>query len=113
MRKTLAALLVACLHLPSSALADEALGRVRAVYYETARGVLVEARVARPGAIRWADVAVGTGSVLVQLPPGMEARVGDVVALRPGEPKSSELARVLPTSVASRALAAEQSSAGR
>ena len=72
----------------SPANAQEATGRVRAIYYEAAHGVLVEAKLARrPTAIRWADVGVG-----------------DLVAVRLAEPKSSPLAQILPQVAVSRAL---------
>ena len=77
--------------------AEEATGRVLALYYEAARGVLVEARLAhKPTAIRWVDVELSGRTVLVQVPAGMNAAVGDIVAVRLAEPKSSQLAQILP-----------------
>src|SRR5258705_2600052 len=81
----------------SPANAEEAIGRVRTVYYEAARGVLVDAKMARrASAIRWADVEVQGRMVLVQMPSGLEAGVGDLVAVRLAEPKSNQLAQILP-----------------
>ena len=85
--------------------AEEATGRVRAIYYEAARGVLVEARLVRQSsAIRWADVELPGRRVLVQMPAGMNAAVGDAVAVRLGEPKSSQLAQILPGVTVARAV---------
>ena len=69
--------------------AEEASGRVRAIYYEGARGVLVEPKMLRrPSAVRWADVELdGKRRALVQLPASMEARIGDIVAVQLEAPK--------------------------
>ena len=89
----------------SPANAQEATGRVRAIYYEAAHGVLVEAKLARrPTAIRWADVELQGRSVLVRMPAAFNAGVGDLVAVRLAEPKSSQLAQILPQVAVSRAL---------
>ena len=89
----------------SPANAEEAIGRVRTVYYEAAKGVLVDAKLSRRGSvIRWADVEVQGRMVLVQIPGAMNAAVGDVVAVRLAEPKSSQLAQILPQVAVSRVL---------
>jgi hypothetical protein len=99
------------LYLPTAA-AEEATGTVRGVYYEAARGVLVDARLARrPSAIRWVDVELDGDQPaerkrqLVQVPAGMDATVGDIVALNLGEPKSTQLAAVLPAAAVNRVFA--------
>ena len=78
----------------SDALAQEATGSVRAVYYETARGVLVDGSMLRPaGAASWVDVEMGDQRrVLLLVPRHLRAHVGDVVAVQLGEPKSVALA---------------------
>jgi hypothetical protein len=87
------------------ATADEVLGRVRALYYEAGRGVLVEAKMLhRSSAIRWADVEVSSRRILVQLPADMNAAPGDLVAVRLGDPKSTQLAQILPTVAINRAV---------
>lgn len=90
----------------NAASAEETTGRVRSIYYESSRGVLVDASMLRrPAAARWADVElVGSGSrVLAQLAAGMDAAVGDLVSVRLGEAKSSQLAQALPSLTVSRA----------
>lgn len=105
MRTALAFLCFGLFLFLSPANAQEALGRVRAIYYEAARGVLVDARMShRSSAIRWADVELQGRSVLVQMPSGLSAGVGDVVAVRLAAPKSSQLAQILPQVAVSRAL---------
>jgi len=85
--------------------AEEVMGRVRALYYEAGRGVLVEAKMLhRPSAIRWADVELSSRRLLVQLPADMNAGPGDLVAVRIGDPKSSQLAQILPTVAVNRAV---------
>jgi hypothetical protein len=92
--------------------AEEATGRVRGVYYEAARGVLVEAKMQRPlSAARWVDVELD-GDLpperkrqLVQMPADLHVQAGDRVALRLGEPKSTQLAEILPFVAMNRALA--------
>ena len=76
--------------------ADEASGRVRAIYYEGARGVLVDPKMLRrPSAVRWVDVELDAQRrALVQLPSGMDAGIGDVVVVQLVSPKSTEIARV-------------------
>src|SRR4051812_23487472 len=93
--------IVALLYLPSAG-AQEASGRVRGIYFEASRGVLVDASLLRrPGATRWLDVELDGDQPaerrrqLVLLRPGMDAALGDVVSLRLGEPKSTQLAEVL------------------
>jgi len=89
----------------SPANAQEATGRVRTIYYEAAHGVLVDARLShRASAIRWADVELPGRRVLVQMPAGMNAAVGDAVAVRLAEPKSSQLAQILPGVTVARAV---------
>jgi uncharacterized protein with ACT and thioredoxin-like domain len=77
--------------------AEDASGFVRAVYFETARGVLVDAGMLhRPGATRWVDVELtDKRRVLVEVPAKMQAGVGDLVDVQLGEPKSTALASVL------------------
>jgi hypothetical protein len=89
----------------SPANAEEAIGRVRTVYYEAARGVLVDAKMShRASAIRWVDVEVNGRMLLVQMPAALNAGVGDLVAVRLAEPKSNQLAQILPQVAVSRAL---------
>jgi hypothetical protein len=78
--------------------AQEATGRVRAIYYEAARGVLVDPKMLRrPSAPRWVDVELdGKERALVQLPSNMEASVGDIVAVQLASPKSPEIAKADP-----------------
>jgi hypothetical protein len=78
--------------------AEETSGRVRAIYYEGARGVLVDPKMLRrPAAARWVDVELeGKRRALVQLPASMEAYVGDVVVVQLASPKSIEMARAEP-----------------
>jgi len=113
MRTVLTLACIAGLLYLSSASAQEATGRVRAVYYEASRGVLVDAGMLRgKKAARWLDVELDAGigagrRELVLLPEGMSASVGDRVALRLGEPKSTQLAEVLPAIAVNRAYAVE------
>jgi hypothetical protein len=100
----LAGLLLAAVLSPASA--EDATGRVRAIYYQAGPGVLVDAKMLHsPSAIRWADVDVRGRSVLVQMPAEMNAKPGDLVAVRLAEPKSSQLAQILPELAVSRAIA--------
>jgi len=94
--RTLAACLLALLALPA-AHAEDASGLVRAVYFESARGVLVDASMLhKPGAVRWVDVELADQRrILVQVPPQLEAAVGDYVGVQLGDPKSAALASVL------------------
>jgi hypothetical protein len=93
--------------------AEEALGRVEGVYHEAARGVFVPARGTEARS-RWADVDVGGRKVLARVPDGMAVAPGDRIALRLGDPKSSPLAFVLPTTTVSRVLAPDpNASVGR
>jgi hypothetical protein len=111
MRTALVTFCIGTLLFACSASAEEATGRVRGVYYEAARGVLVDAKMLRrPSAIRWVDVEL-TGDhpperkrQLVQLPSEMNAAVGDVVAVQLGEPKSTQLAQILPAVAVNRAI---------
>jgi hypothetical protein len=75
--------------------AQEATGRVRAIYYEAARGVLVDAKMLRrASAVRWVDVELdGKERALVQLPSNLEANVGDIVAVQLASPKSPQIAK--------------------
>ena len=81
--------------------AQEATGRVRAIYYEAARGVLVEPKMLRrPSALRWVDVELdGKKRALVQLPANMEASVGDIVAVELMTPKPVQAAHAEPIRV--------------
>jgi hypothetical protein len=94
MRTALGFILLACLLVSLSARADEVTARVRAIYYQAAGGVLVEpSLLRRPGAARWADIELADRRrALVQLPAGMEARIGDVVAVQLATPKSIDTA---------------------
>jgi hypothetical protein len=88
----------------SSVQGAETTGRVRALYYEAARGVLVEAKMLHgAGATRWADVEAEGRRLLVRVPAGMSAAVGDLVAVRLADPKSSQLAQILPAVAVNRA----------
>ena len=87
------------------AYAEEAAGRVDAVYYEAAPGILVAARLGgKAGGTRWADVDVGGRKVLARVPDDMSVSAGDRIAVRLGAPKSSQLSYILPTTAVSRAL---------
>ncbi|HWA38340.1 MAG TPA: hypothetical protein VG873_10785 [Burkholderiales bacterium] len=100
-----AALLCALLSLALPVLAQDATGRVDAIYFEVAPGVLVTAGALRPAnARRWADVDVGGRKVLARLPEELRVGPGDRIAVRVGDRKSSALAQVLPTTTVSRAL---------
>jgi len=94
--RTLVASLLVLFALPA-AHAEDATGFVRAVYFETGRGVLVDGGMLRPrNAVRWVDVELGDKRrVLVQVPQEMYAGVGDVVDVQLAEPKSTTLASVL------------------
>ena len=72
--------------------ADKATGRVRGIYYEAERGVIVDGSMLRkPGAARWADVELDGGQrVLVQVPPRLDSSVGDLVSLHIGEDKRTQ-----------------------
>jgi hypothetical protein len=99
-----------------AARAEETVGRVRAIYFEAARGVLVEPRMPHPpNAIRWADVETASSKrLLVKVPAGIPAAPGDVVAIRLAEPKTSSLAEILPSIAENRAIGGETgSSVGR
>jgi hypothetical protein len=74
--------------------AEETTGRVRGIYYEAARGVVLDAGMLRKAsAARWADIELDAGQrVLVQLPRGIDAGVGDLVALHLGDGKRTALA---------------------
>jgi hypothetical protein len=86
--------------------AEETVGRVEGIYYQAAPGVLVAARMQRDAhGARWADVDVGGRKVLARVPDGMSVAAGDRIALRLGDPKSSQLAAILPTTTVSRAVA--------
>jgi hypothetical protein len=87
--------------------AEEVPGRVDGVYYEAARGVFVPARGDEARGRRWADVDVGGRKVLARVPDEMRVAPGDLISVRLGEPKSSQLATVLPTTTVTRALGAD------
>ena len=114
MKTVVSLLCLAALLYAGSTPAQDATGRVRGVYYEASRGVLVDASMLRGAkARRWLDVELD-GQIagearreLVLLPQGMDAVIGDRVALRLGEPKSTQLAEVLPGVAINRALAVE------
>jgi hypothetical protein len=93
--RALALLLLTVLSIPL-ARADDATGFVRAVYYQTTRGVLVDGSMLRPaGATRWVDVELeDKRRILVEVPRHLTANVGDVVGVQLGEPKSVALASV-------------------
>jgi hypothetical protein len=100
----LLALLVALAAFPVHA--EEVFGRVDAVYYEAARGVLVDAKLhRRASGPRWADVDVGGRKVLARVPDDMRLSTGDRIAVRLGDPKSSQLAAILPSTTVSRVIA--------
>jgi hypothetical protein len=100
-----AATFCALLLLAVPALAEEATGRVDAVYFEVAPGVFVTAGAQRPAhARRWADVDVGGRKVLARVPDELQVGPGDRIALRLGDRKSSALAQALPTTAVSRVL---------
>ena len=109
--RTLAALLLPLF--AAAAFAAETEGVVHAVYYEAARGVMVDASIlVRPGATRWADVELADNRrILVQLPAHLRPRAGDTVAVQLGDPGSSVVASVLSVNRAI-AVRAEPSSAG-
>ena len=115
MRSTFAFFAFGFVVLLSPANAEETIGRVRTIYYEAAPGVLVDSRFAhRSTAIRWADVVIGGRSVLAKMPPEVRAGVGEKVAVRLADPKSTPLAQVLPEVATARALeAVPVSSTGR
>jgi hypothetical protein len=102
--RTALALLCLC-SIIAPARAEETIGRVRALYYEAARGVLVEAKMLHPpSAIRWVDVEVSSGRILVQLSSDMNPAPGDLVAVRLANPKSTQLAHILPEVAVNRAV---------
>src|ERR1700741_1767079 len=89
---------LALLLLAATAFAGES-GIIRGVYYETARGVMVDSRMLRrPGAVRWVDVELADGRrAMAQLPARLEAKVGDEVTVQLGDPKTISIASVLST----------------
>ena len=89
-----------------AARAEETVARVRAVYFEAARGVLVDPGMPHPpNAIRWADVETASSKrLLVRIPDGIPAAPGDVVAIRLAEPKASSLSEILPSIAENRAI---------
>jgi hypothetical protein len=91
---------------------EEVFGRVQALYAQGATGVLLEAALApRSAPVRWADVDVDGRTHLVRVPAELRPRVGDRVSVRLREPRSTHVARILPTLDESRALAVEPESA--
>ena len=99
------ALTVALLFAAGTARADEApaAGKVRGIYVEAARGVLVEKRFARGSQGRQvADVELeGRKRVTVQIPAELKAEVGDLVQVSLAQPEPT-LARA-PIAAPSRA----------
>jgi hypothetical protein len=81
--------------------AEEATGEVRAVYYQAGSSVLVDASMLRrPSAARWVDIELRNKQrALVQLPAGMQAKVGDIVAVHLAAPKSIQIAQGQPVRV--------------
>jgi len=96
-------ILVVCLLWAWPAKAEEASGRVRAIYFEAAPGVMVDASMLRrPGAVRWADVEIDGAEkkrAMVQLPKDMQASVGDLLTVDLAGPKSIALALGEPMNV--------------
>jgi hypothetical protein len=94
MRPLLACALLSLAAWVAPCVAEEATGRVRGMYYEAARGVVVDVGMLRKAsAARWADVELEDGQrVLVQLPRGIDAEVGDRVSLHLGDGKWTQLA---------------------
>jgi len=82
--------------LAATASAGDAAGVVHGVYYEAARGVMVEARMLRrPGAVRWVDVELADGRrAMAKLPAHLDARAGDEVTVQLGDPKDTRVASV-------------------
>ena len=74
--------------------AEENVGRVRGVYVQAAPGVLIERSMARGGGPQWADVELvdpmpgERTRVLVQVPRGLPAKTGDVVAVQLAGPRN-------------------------
>jgi hypothetical protein len=92
--------------------AEQLIGRVRALYVQPAPGVLMEAGLTTgSGQLHWADVEVDGRMHLVRVPAELRMRVGDRVSVRLGEPRSTHVARVLPTVAESRALSIEPAGA--
>lgn len=94
MRPLLACAVLSLAAWAAPCLAEEATGRVRGMYVEATRGVVVDASMLRKtSAPRWADVELDGGRrVLVQLPSGVDASVGDLVSLHLGDGKWTQLA---------------------
>jgi hypothetical protein len=92
--RTLVALV---LFLLAAAASADSGGIVQGVYYEAARGVMVDARMLRRAhAVRWVDVELADGRrAMAQLPPHLDAKVGDEVMVQLGEAKSIRIASVL------------------
>lgn len=79
--------LLALAALSFTAHAQDETGRVRGLYVEAARGVLVDPRMSRgASARRWVDVELTSGSerrrALVMVPADMKVAVGDLVGVR-------------------------------
>lgn len=98
--------------------AEQLIGRVRALYVQAAPGVLMEAAGkgsahanGESAQAHWADVEVDGRMHLVRVPAELRMRVGDRVSVRLGEPRSTHIARVLPTVAESRALSIEPAGA--
>jgi hypothetical protein len=100
--------------------AEQLIGRVQALYVQAAPGVLMEAAGIGKGSAHapgesaqahWADVEVDGRMHLVRVPAELRMRVGDRVSVRLSEPRSTHIARVLPTVAESRALSIEPAGA--
>ena len=93
---------------------DEA-GRVRGLYVEVARGVLVDPRLARSGATRrWVDVELGVPGgerrrALVMVPDDMKVALGDLVGVKL-EPADRRIAALQPFPSVSRVTRVESGS---
>jgi hypothetical protein len=96
MRTAASLFFIAALLYMSSAGAQEATGRVRAIYYEAKSGILVDGKMLRtPSARRWADVQLESGRmVLVRAPSDMAVSIGDVVAMELETPRPTGLAAI-------------------
>ena len=92
MKKSIAAayfLVIVCAAFSARASDETELGKVRGLYSEAARGVLVAQSVAKENrsARRWADVdlgpaAIGQRRVLVELPAELRTEPGDLVRVK-------------------------------
>lgn len=109
-----AAAVLAGLFLSFGAPAEEAAGKVEAVYYEAAPGILQQWRPRMDSRRLWVDVDVDGRRVLARVPEGVPVWPGKRIAVVLGEPKSTPLALVLPMATVSRVAAPDPSaSVGR